>query len=599
MRVIPDCISLILTNSTVFVTFATVPNFNILRKSYQMNGQRDQNQHKDIFKDESPSKTPDYRTRFKPGMTDFRSVLKRIDQRLFHSAHQDIGNVTAYLIPCIVLLFYRYIIDAHILDDAYITFKVALNAAAGNGLVFNTHQKVYVVTCPLWAMILALGRMFASDIIQVAKFFGTIFELLFLCSIVHLGYVFTSSRRIGVFWAILIAVNPVYLLTSFSGMELSLYLFLLTLTFIFLARRDHMVCLIFASVAIWARVDGFLIYIISSAFILYALRHVIRKSPMKFFIEFSPSFFIIAGYFLFGLLLYGEIIPASAQVKAHRAPELFSEQWLKGAQELAFQIYNALIGRNTYWYTTDTPYLILIVPFILGIVKTIKSKNTKFLPLLVFTVVYSLSLILSGTFEARNFPWYFVPVLPGIYLLCATGYSWLISIIISRLDISPPESSHKAIMVLSALIWCSLLFQPLLIGSNYLHDVNREREMTYITTIKWLNTVLPEGSVIGTNEIGAIGFYARDDITMLDMPGLVRAKDERFVSDSELYLKYKPAVFLLKHHSGHHKKVDVLMPGEYEWHRVRTLMIGVRRDKTEISDSDFELLKKQFRDNFY
>ncbi|MFH1515494.1 MAG: hypothetical protein ABIG42_08545, partial [bacterium] len=323
-----------------------------------MKHQRDKNLYQDTFKD---------RLRVKPGMTDFRSVLKRINQRLFHSTHQDIGIVSAFLIPCIVLLVYRFTIDAHICDDAYITFKVALNAATGNGFVFNTHQKVYVVTCPLWAMILALGRMVVPDIIQVAKFFGTIFELLFLCSIVHLGYVVTNCRKIGVFWAILIATNPVYLLTSFSGMELSLFLFLLTLSFIFLVRGDNMVSLIFAAVTIWARVDGFLIYIICSGFVLFALRHKLRKSPLNIIIEFSASLFIIAGYILFGLLYYGEIIPAGAQVKTSFAPDLFSAQWLQAAQELAFQICNAFRGRNTYWYTTNTPYWILIVPFFMGI----------------------------------------------------------------------------------------------------------------------------------------------------------------------------------------------------------------------------------------
>lgn len=48
--------------------------------------------------------------------------------------------------------------DFH-LDDAYITFRVASNAASGLGPVFNPGERVLSVTTPLYALLMIPGEL--------------------------------------------------------------------------------------------------------------------------------------------------------------------------------------------------------------------------------------------------------------------------------------------------------------------------------------------------------------------------------------------------------------------------------------------------------
>jgi arabinofuranosyltransferase len=55
-------------------------------------------------------------------------------------------------------LFWAYELRWQAFDDAYITFRAAVNLAHGNGPVFNPGERVESATSPLWVLLLALAE---------------------------------------------------------------------------------------------------------------------------------------------------------------------------------------------------------------------------------------------------------------------------------------------------------------------------------------------------------------------------------------------------------------------------------------------------------
>ena len=144
-----------------------------------------------------------------------------------------------FAVPVITLLLARSLLPVTICDDAFITFRVSANTASGLGMVFNPGEDTYISTSPAWVLLLAVTRLLAGDVVLAAKMLGAVFEVLLVLSVVYLGARTGSGPAAGMFAALLLVTNPVFLLTSFSGMELPLYLLVIVLTALSLSRRRY------------------------------------------------------------------------------------------------------------------------------------------------------------------------------------------------------------------------------------------------------------------------------------------------------------------------------------------------------------------------
>src|SRR5262245_12848753 len=81
---------------------------------------------------------------------------------------------TGLLLPAaIVLLLYVLVVNAWVVDDAYITFRTIDNFLNGYGLRWNVDERVQSYTHPLWMMLMTMvaavtGEMFYSSIVLSA-----------------------------------------------------------------------------------------------------------------------------------------------------------------------------------------------------------------------------------------------------------------------------------------------------------------------------------------------------------------------------------------------------------------------------------------------
>ena len=83
----------------------------------------------------------------------------------------------------IVLAVFVFLKNAWVAEDAYIVFRSIEQLFAGNGPVWNPHERVQAFTSPLWFWLLAGVRLFTTDLylgticLSLGLFLGTLFVL--------------------------------------------------------------------------------------------------------------------------------------------------------------------------------------------------------------------------------------------------------------------------------------------------------------------------------------------------------------------------------------------------------------------------------------
>ncbi len=487
---------------------------------------------------------------------------------------RDLKIVVSYALPVLVLLAYRLILVPVICDDAFITFKTAINFTEGKGLAFNAGERVYLLTTPAWALLLALGRVVTRDVVIVAMILGTLFEVLFVLSTVHLVRILVGSGKTGMLAAIFVCANPVFLLTSFSGMELPLYLLLINLAFIFLARKRYSLSLVVASIAVWVRFDAVLLYALIFCWSFFSLRKDKASEIKSVFRMAVPSFLILIAYVSFGYFYYGDIVPTSVQRKMAAGVPLFSSMWLFYGTLVLREFANAISGKSAFWYTVPSLLWIAVVPFALGLIGLIRGAYRSVLPILILTLLYIAGFAFSGNSYATNFPWYFVPPLVPFYILTACGLVTIIEWIVKRHNVFLAGMS----VLIIALIWPVYMYGPLSRDNLNLQRISIDRESMYGALTVWLGENIEGEIEIAGNEIGAMGFFARPGVKVLDLFGILRTKDERLVDFIELVNRHQPEAIITGEQFGYRKQIDEKLAGHYYWFKLERVELGLRED---------------------
>lgn len=114
--------------------------------------------------------------------------------------------------------------NAWVAEDAYINFRSIEQLFAGNGPVWNAHERVQVYTSPLWYGLLAFSRVFSSNLYVNSLILSA------LCYLALLFYVIRSGIRpvtLAVLLMLQLSSLAFFDFTS-SGLETILQLMLLT-----------------------------------------------------------------------------------------------------------------------------------------------------------------------------------------------------------------------------------------------------------------------------------------------------------------------------------------------------------------------------------
>ena len=283
-------------------------------------------------------------------------------------------------------------------------------------------------------------------------------------------------------------------------------------------------------------------------------------------------------YVLFGSVFFETWLPMSVQRKALTASEMFSPQWFDATKVISAEFANALIGKSAYWYTRDTFFPVMVVLCVIGCVLSVIHKRASVLPLMLITVAYVAAFTASGSSYARNFPWYFAPILPAAYLMSGYGITCVISRISKEL---PPHKVAAGPHDVSPAIawWLTFSFLPLNYDARTLADGwKNRRERVYATAAVWAGKHIGHNVAVATNEIGAMGFFLPQEATMIDMFGLLSRKGTLGMPYVDQIRKESPQCIFVRSHFHSKQTIESAMGTAYQWRKFESLDIGIRSD---------------------
>lgn len=150
-----------------------------------------------------------------------------------------------YLMSLVVLLYlFHYLVfcipQPFFIEDAGISFAYARNAAMGEGFVgYPGGERVEGFSNPLWTFILSGLYVFGLDPWTSSKILGAVFGSLALCSV----YGISRRMKLEGYWIfvppLMLALSTQFVVWNSSGLENSLYAFLLCTGMLRLLHEDE------------------------------------------------------------------------------------------------------------------------------------------------------------------------------------------------------------------------------------------------------------------------------------------------------------------------------------------------------------------------
>ncbi len=357
----------------------------------------------------------------------------------------------------------------YLLDDAFILFRYAQNAARGWGLVFNRGERVEGYTSFLWVVWLWLWRCTGLEPTQVAAWTG---RLAAAATVVIVG----REARGGPLLAsmagpVFLGLNRSFVASASSGMETCLFAFLVLLA---LTRNG-----------VWA-------------WWLAGLASLVR-----------PEGLLVVGFLLLKRGRRGVALLAGVPLLLHWAWRLW---------------YYRDVFPNTFWAKVPWVYPVNGIRYLLtfgweyrlGFLAPLillgAIAGRRWLHLL-FVAVFTLyvSLVGGDVMEFR----FMVPILPVIAVLLADGCRLVGSRIRGRLEASFVGGSLLALVVLLQL--------PSLSGFTPQHGIPSLEQLARSTRRwsevgRWLGRHARANEPVATTAAGAIPYYS--GLPSVDMHGL-------------------------------------------------------------------------------
>jgi len=451
-------------------------------------------------------------------------------------------STLAWVVPLALLaMAVRLTAGPHPVDDAYITFRYALNLLDGRGLVYNPGEVVLGTSAPLYAILLA----------AVAKLTGTrampvlAMDINALADGFSAAFVFLILRRLRVpprpaaLSGFLMAISPFVIRYSIGGMETSLLTAVLLLASLLSLQGRYWVPYHLSALAAGLRPDA----LAFAAALLIGEAWRTKRLPWR-------AAAVVGAWIGAGMLVlflsYGDPLPQSVLAKAHEVYRvqpgtnffqhvlLFSGLTLTGARGFGAR---GLAVSPTPALAALALLTLLPLAALWGIGAARMAREepeTTAIPLyvLIFTGVYSL-LGLRGALMAE---WYLVPLVPF----------WLIPLFFGLAFAGQRIQRASA----RTLVWALPLTLALLaaVSLNWNRDSQRpptlplnvwdEREQAYLQAADFLRGRRVGGSVVAASEIGALGYGC--ECRIFDTVGLVSPAASAYypLSDENLVGNY-------------------------------------------------------------
>jgi arabinofuranosyltransferase len=208
------------------------------------------------------------------------------------------------------------------LDDAYIFYRYATNAAAGLGLVYNVGERVEGYSSVLWTLMLTLGARRSWDLEVLAPLLGLLLGLATLVLLAHVtSILFPRNPLLSVSVPAACALCSGFSYYAVSGMDTLLFMAVLLAAILATASPSRLSWLgisLSALGLVLARVEGF-VYAFSLLAVLGAFV-VAGREPMRLPRYALAVLIVLVGtafVFFFRFGYYGRWLPLTISAKSH------------------------------------------------------------------------------------------------------------------------------------------------------------------------------------------------------------------------------------------------------------------------------------------
>lgn len=405
-----------------------------------------------------------------------------------------VGVALAVVLFIIHLAYYAYI-DV---DDAYISYRYALNFAHGAGLLYNPGEApAEGYSNFLWVVVLAGSARLGIDIPIAAKLIGSGLAIATLIGSAYLLYRQALSKYL--IWAagLWLAASGPYAMWSISGMESALLAAASLLALIVLEREERTARGIASSIALLlvtlTRAEGAIFFV--ATWSVRAIAHLSHNSQRSLREDamWTLAFIIPFGlYLLWRISYYGDWIPITVHAKAGGG---YLYHTLRGT----YYLINFMIEGGT---------LLIVLVAAAALLRMDRSLVKHSLAGL---IGYIALIVIAGGDWMPQFR-FFAPILPWLFMLAAMGLDGLSSL-----------GHLRRMRTFSALVVI------LLFGLNAIISINQQDVKRIVRdfsapiagahfTAAWLREHSQPGDSLALVDAGVLAYET--DLRIIDMIGL-------------------------------------------------------------------------------
>jgi hypothetical protein len=384
-------------------------------------------------------------------------------------------------------------------DDPFITYRYAENIFAGRGFVYNPDEHMLSTTAPLFALLLAVARVFTDNLPRAANLIGAASlagGAVFLWDVVRQW----KEPRAG--WAAL-ALYPTFgLLVRTLGSETPLYLAMCLGAISFYLRGKYTPTGLLLALAFLTRGDAVVLGGVLGVDWLVknwprtrgAWRGFFRRLPWG---GLAAGGAVLLAWSAFAVPYFGSPLPVTLAVKRAQGLMAISEKFAPG-----------------FW-TTLQPYL--RQPYFVGEVALMAVGGgaafwrKQWLLLVGWSVLYFLAYTLLGV--TRYF-WYYAPLVPGMVGLIGLGLA---------MGQRFPARFRGGTRIVTGvgIVFLAVLAIMQVSRLLVLRQNPDQRLVAYRVVGEWLAQNTPSDARVGALEVGVIGYYAVPR-PMVDFAGLIQ-----------------------------------------------------------------------------
>lgn len=376
------------------------------------------------------------------------------------------------------------------LDDSWIHAVIARNLAEGHGYTFNPGESVSGSTAPLYTLLLALLYRATGNMIWSAKVFGVLCHAAASAVIARAAVALDPpSRGRALLAGALYAASPLLVWGSVSGMEIPLYLLLVSLGILLYVQGRVLGATALWALGVWVRPDGILLLLVGLT--------APGGARLK---RLAVAASIAGGFMLFNFLVGGIAVPQSVVAKTRLGLTGLGSVWT------VIREWGILWG-VPYRSVDDPAHPIVLLPFMLvGAAALLRRYPV----VSVFPFALPLALgVAAGSSGSHGR--YLFPVIPFGILLAIAGLDAVARRVPLQRLIVPP-----AALAIILLLWQGA--NAVEMSARHAWNVQNVNQMQ-----RWFGTaagrITAPRDVIATNDIGAIGYFSRRRI--VDLVGLV------------------------------------------------------------------------------